>query len=62
MPATWLHDGPAVLEQGECLHQMKQYQKALECYLKAVDAATAEQPDKKKLALYRAGVLASANP
>lgn len=48
----------AILEQGECLQQLKQYAKALECYARAAEAAGSDA-DCHKLALYRAGVLAT---
>jgi tetratricopeptide (TPR) repeat protein len=48
---------PAVLiEQGECWQHLRQFAKALEHYTQAAGAAGEE----RKLALYRAGVLASA--
>ncbi len=48
------------LEMGECLQRHKEYGKALECYLRAVEQAEeAEQMELRKLALYRAGVLAA---
>lgn len=48
----------ATLELGECLQQLKQYDKALECYARAADAAD-KDAECRKLALYRAGVLAT---
>jgi tetratricopeptide (TPR) repeat protein len=48
----------ATLEMGECLQQLKQYAKALECYTRAAEVA-GENLEHKKLALYRAGVLAT---
>ncbi|MDA1050095.1 MAG: tetratricopeptide repeat protein [Planctomycetota bacterium] len=50
----------ALLELGECLQRTKQYDKAMECYLRAVTgAATTEDVDLHKLARYRSGVLAA---
>lgn len=50
----------ATIEMGECLQHLKSYSKALQCYQKAVASADRfEQADLKKMALYRAGVLAS---
>ena len=44
----------ARLELGECLQRTKQYDKALDCYLQAVDRALAtEDVDAQKLARYR---------
>jgi tetratricopeptide (TPR) repeat protein len=51
------HQAAATLELGECYQQMRQYTKALECYAGAADHAE-EDSERKKLALYRAGVLA----
>ncbi|MCO6457193.1 MAG: hypothetical protein J5I93_18000, partial [Pirellulaceae bacterium] len=51
----------ARLEMGECLQHLKQYPKALLAYERAIDAAEAAgQTEVLKLALYRAGVLATA--
>lgn len=50
----------ALLELGECLQRTKQYDKALESYLRAVTAAVAtEDVGLQKLARYRCGVLAA---
>lgn len=48
----------ALLEAGECLQHLKGYEKALKCYAKAAEAAE-EDEECRKLALYRAGVLAT---
>ncbi len=48
----------ATLELGECLQHRKDYQKALECYAAAAGLA-GDNVECKKLALYRAGVLAT---
>ncbi len=48
----------ATLELGECLQHMKQYVKALHCYQRAAEKAPTQDPTRK-LALYRAGVLAA---
>ena len=48
------------LELGECLQRLKQYEKALDCYVRAVEAAKdVEKTEQQKLARYRCGVLAS---
>ena len=50
----------ALVELGECLQRTKQYDKALECYLRSVEAAVAtEDVELQKLARYRSGVLAA---
>ena len=50
----------ASLEVGECLQRQKQYGKALECYLRAVEHSTNDEHiELRKLALYRAGLLAA---
>ncbi len=50
----------ALLELGECLQRTKQYDKALECYVRSVDAAVAtEGVEIQKLARYRTAVLAA---
>jgi tetratricopeptide (TPR) repeat protein len=50
------------LQRGECLQQLRQYQEAMGCYLKAAAAVDnsgdTKNADIEKLALYRAGVLA----
>jgi tetratricopeptide (TPR) repeat protein len=48
----------AALELGECLQHLKEYPKALECYTLSARLA-GEKSEHKKLALYRAGVLAT---
>ncbi len=54
-------NGPARLELGECLQHLKQYPKALLAYEHAIEATeSSAQADYHKLALYRAGVLATA--
>ncbi len=48
------------IQQGECLQQMRQYQKALERYLDGRKAAQeSSNTESLRLALYRAGVLAN---
>ena len=50
----------SLLELGECLQRSRQYDKALEGYLRAADAAAeSELGELRKLALYRSGLLAS---
>lgn len=50
----------ATIDMGECLQHLKQYSKALQCYQRAVASADqASEAELKKIALYRAGVLAS---
>jgi len=50
----------ALLELGECLQRTKQYEQALECYLRAVDRAVQSgQSELEKLARYRSGALAA---
>ena len=59
----------SMLQRGECLQQIRQYQESMRCYLKAAEAATGNADAAEnaaatknvaveKLALYRAGVLA----
>jgi tetratricopeptide (TPR) repeat protein len=51
----------ALVESGECLQYLKQYQRAMEIYQRAIDLAQAtNQSEQLKLALYRGGVLAAA--
>jgi tetratricopeptide (TPR) repeat protein len=50
--------GKVLLELGESLQQMKQYQPALVTYQKAVEALEAGPIEQKKVALYRLGLLA----
>lgn len=48
------------VELGECLQRTKQYDKALDSYLRAVDLSpTTEDIELQKLALYRSGTLAA---
>lgn len=47
------------LETGECLQHLKQYERALTHYEKAVKVAAKEEVGCKKLGLYRAAVLAT---
>lgn len=51
------HKTAATLELGECLQQLRKFPQALECYVSAVQLAM-DEPERKKLALFRAGVLA----
>ena len=54
------HKAAAFLEMGECQQRFKKYPEALQYYRQAVElAVTPDQIDCKKLALYRAGVLAA---
>ena len=59
----------SMLQRGECLQQIRQYQESMRCYLEAAEAATGNAAATEnaaatknvaveKLALYRAGVLA----
>ncbi len=48
----------ATVEMGECLQHLKQFAKAMQYYTRAAELADNE-PDCKRLALYRAGVLAT---
>lgn len=51
----------ALVESGECLQHLKQYQRAMEIYQRAIDLAQSTNQDEQlKLALYRGGVLAAA--
>lgn len=50
----------SLLEIGECWQRLKQYGKSLDFYRRAAEKSPADQLDCKKLALYRAGVLAVA--
>lgn len=47
------------LELGECFQRIKQYQLAMQNYSAAVDSLTDREAEQMKLALYRAGVLAT---
>jgi len=51
----------ATVELGECLQHLKQYVKALHCYERAAEKSEGQDTalDVQKLALYRAGVLAT---
>ena len=51
--------GAVALELGECFQKIKQYQLAMQNYVTAVETLTDREPDFRKRALYRAGVLAS---
>jgi hypothetical protein len=51
--------GIVALELGECFQKIKQYQLAMQNYVTAVETLTDREPDLRKRALYRAGVLAS---
>lgn len=52
--------GTALIELGECLQRNKQYDQALECYLKAVETAQeALELGLEKIARYRSGLLAT---
>jgi tetratricopeptide (TPR) repeat protein len=46
------------LELGECFQQIKQYKLALSNYETSLESVTEREPELRKLALYRAGVLA----
>jgi len=48
----------ATLDAGQCLHHLKQYEKALALYEEAVELA-GDDPPRLQLALYRAGTLAA---
>lgn len=47
------------LELGECFHMIKQYKLAMSNYEQAIQEVADRDPELRKLALYRAGVLAS---
>ena len=51
--------GSALLAAGECLQQMRQYTPALQSYEKAAETKADPNSDTYRLALYRAGVLAT---
>jgi len=53
------HKALVQLHLGESFQYIKQFRLALSSYEAAVEAADMMQPDTKKLALYRAGVLAA---
>ena len=48
-----------LLELGECFQKIEQYKLALSHYEQAIEACEASDEEAKKLALYRAGVLAT---
>ena len=56
-------EADSLLELGECFQQKRHYQKALDCYLRAIESFDhREEPstsDRLHLVLYRAGVLAA---
>lgn len=51
--------GAVALELGECFQSIRQYDLAMRNYLLALDALTDREPEQRKRALYRAGVLAA---
>jgi len=51
--------GVVSLELGECFQKIKQYDLAMQNYRMAVEVLSEREPDLRKRALYRAGVLAS---
>ena len=51
--------GVVALELGECFQKIKQYQLAMQNYVAAVESVSDREPELRKRALYRAGVLAS---
>jgi tetratricopeptide (TPR) repeat protein len=51
--------GVVSLELGECFQKIRQYQLAMRSYQTAVDSLTDREPELRKRALYRAGVLAA---
>jgi len=51
--------GAVSLELGECFQKIKQYQLAMTNYQTAVELVTEREPELRKRALYRAGVLAT---
>jgi tetratricopeptide (TPR) repeat protein len=51
--------GVVALELGECFQSIRQYDLAMRNYLVALDALTDREPEQRKRALYRAGVLAA---
>jgi tetratricopeptide (TPR) repeat protein len=48
-----------LLELGECFQKIEQYKLALSHYEQSIDAADSAEAETRKLALYRAGVLAT---
>lgn len=53
------HKAMVQLHLGESFQHIRQFKLALSSYVAAIEAADTLQPDTKKLALYRAGVLAA---
>jgi tetratricopeptide (TPR) repeat protein len=53
------HKAVVQLHLGESFQHIRQFKLALSSYVGAIEASDAMQPDTKKLALYRAGVLAA---
>lgn len=51
--------GVVLLELGECFQKIEQYKLALSHYEQSIEATDASDEDVRKLALYRAGVLAT---
>lgn len=51
--------GAVSLELGECFQKIKQYDLAMQNYRTAVEVLSEREPDLRKRALYRAGVLAA---
>jgi tetratricopeptide (TPR) repeat protein len=51
--------GAVSLELGECFQKIKQYELAMQNYRMAVEVLSEREPDLRKRALYRAGVLAA---
>jgi tetratricopeptide (TPR) repeat protein len=50
-----------LLESGECLQYLKQYQRSLQAYRQAIELFAANgETEQLKLALYRGGVLGAA--
>jgi tetratricopeptide (TPR) repeat protein len=53
------HKALVQLHLGESFQHIRQFKLALSSYVAAIEASDSMQPDTKKLALYRAGVLAA---
>jgi tetratricopeptide (TPR) repeat protein len=53
------HKSLATLELGECCQQLRQYKQAMECYRRTIELTSDSTGETRKLALYRAGVLAA---
>jgi tetratricopeptide (TPR) repeat protein len=51
--------GAVSLELGECFQKIKQYELSMQNYRTAVEVLSEREPDLRKRALYRAGVLAA---